>query len=169
MHTDIQKWCFNKFLYIILQRSSDMRLQSCFSEKSEQVYTMQKYSGREFASQIQCGFSSADKKKNEGVEFRRWLFLSSLFFHSFDGSPSFQVGEEQRKVDDVCRHADHAEVPQDKGENWCEIEWAGHRDPGGKDQKHGCLFGQRQSCNEDRGVQHINKRDCMRNIWKVQR
>lgn len=88
------------------------------------------------------------KKKKASVEFHKGPFLSSLFLRSFNTSPSFQVGEEKRKVDNVCWHADHAEIPQNEGENACKIEWASHRHPGGEDQKHCSFSGERQSCNK---------------------
>lgn len=87
-------------------------------------------------------------RKKQGVELHKWHSLSSLFLHPFNCSPSFQVGEEQCKVDNVSWHADHAEIPQDKGENWREIERAGNRHPGGEDQTDCCFLGQWQTCNK---------------------
>lgn len=101
------------------------------------------------------------EKKKAGVEFHKWPFLSSLLLHSFNCPPSFQVGEEQRKVDNVCWHADHAEIPQNKGKNRCEIERAGHWHPGGKDQKHCSFFGQRQSCSKDKQRGQVNQENIL--------
>lgn len=137
-----------RFLYYTCNtRSSEMHFQSCVSEKSSHVEIMLKYWGKEF--QIQRGFNSAE---NKAVEFHRWPFLSSLLLHSFDCSPSLQVGEKQCKVNDVCWHADHTEVPQNESKNRCQINRASHWHPGGKHQKWCSFFGQRESCKTKTGV-----------------
>lgn len=102
-----------------------------------------------FSDPVQPQRTKKTKQNKNCVEFHMW-HLSSLLLHSFNCSPSFQVDEEQRKVDNVRWHTDHAEIPQHKGKNRCEIERAGHRHPGRQHQKQCSFFGQRQSCNEDK-------------------
>lgn len=141
MYSDVQKMA--PALSGFCNKNYLMNLSKCtFSPASLKSLGKCKLCINTVRGNLPCRSSAATTpaKRHKGVEFHKWPFLSSLFLHSFNSSPPFHVGEKQRKVDNVCWHADHAEIPQNKGENGCKIKWAGHRHPRGEDQKHCCPF-----------------------------
>lgn len=129
---------------------------------SRHISLCKQCSGRKVAFQIDPGFSWAEIPSVLS-NLTNDTFLSSLLLHSFNSSPSFQVDEKQCKVDDVCWHADHAEVPQNNGENRREIERSGHWHPGGEEQKRCSFSGKRQSCKK-RGKFESIKEICKNDI-----